>query len=125
MVDSRDDGNGRTLAEVTNGIVALQREYYGRGATTARTFMSGRYLVCFMEDIYTTGERTLIDAGEFDAVLHARATFQEIMRERFSEVVERETGRKVVGFLSQSTADPDASLEAFILADGDGDGAAD
>jgi uncharacterized protein YbcI len=120
MVDSRDDGNGRTLAEVTNGIVGLHREYYGRGATSARSFMSGRYLVCFMEDVYTVGERSLIDAGRFDAVQQARSTFQEIMRERFSAVVERETGRKVVGFLSQSTANPDASLEAFILADGDG-----
>jgi uncharacterized protein YbcI len=120
MVDSRDDGNGRTLAEVTNGIVGLHREYYGRGATSARSFMSGRYLVCFMEDVYTVGERSLIDAGRFDAVQQARSTFQEIMRERFSAVVERETGRKVVGFLSQSTANPDASLEAFILADGEG-----
>jgi uncharacterized protein YbcI len=45
----------------------------------------------------------------------ARNAFQETMEERFSKAVEKITGRRVVGFLSQVRADPDIATEIFIL----------
>jgi uncharacterized protein YbcI len=107
---------GKMTLGVTNAIVGLHREFYGRGATRGRTIIQEDYVVCFMEDIYTTGERTLIDAGRFEEVHRAREAFQATMEERFSRAVEEQTGRKVVGFLSQVRIDPDLSLEAFMLA---------
>jgi uncharacterized protein YbcI len=109
------EDHGRRLLEVTNAIVGLHREYYGRGATRARTIMQENYVVCFLEDIYTKAERTLIDAGKFDAVLQARHGFQDAMEPRFTEAVERLTGRRVTAFLSQVRANPDVSVEAFCL----------
>jgi uncharacterized protein YbcI len=115
MAEAKERGGGANLREVTDAIVGIHHEYYGRGATSGRTIMQGNYLVCFMHDIYTKAERTLIEAGKFDAVLQARHGFQDAMRVRFSEAVERLTDRKVVGFLSQVSTDPDISLEAFVL----------
>ena len=77
--------------------------------------MGADYVICFMEDIYTPVERTLIDAGRFPAVQETRSAFQETMRERFSAAVEELTGRTVIGFLSQVHVDPDLSVETFIL----------
>jgi len=115
---SGTDGSGergRLSAAISNAIVGLHREYYGRGATRARTVMGADYIICFMEDIYTPVERTLIDAGRFLAVQETRSAFQDTMREKFSDAVEELTGRNVVGFLSQVHVDPDLSVETFIL----------
>ncbi len=42
--------------------------------------------------------------------------FQNVMRERFEQVVEDATGRKVVGFMSGNQQEPDMICEVFILA---------
>ena len=115
---SGTDGSGergRLAAAISNAIVGLHREYYGRGATRARTVMGADYVICFLEDIYTPLERTLVDAGRFPAVQEMRSAFQDTMRERFSAAVEELTGRSVVGFLSQVHVDPDLAVETFIL----------
>ena len=89
-----------------------------RGASRARTVMGADYVICFLEDIYTPVERTLIEAGRFPAVQETRTAFQDTMRDRFSAEVERLVGRKVVGFLSQVHVDPDLAVETFILEPG-------
>jgi uncharacterized protein YbcI len=109
-----NDG-GRALLEVTNAIVGLHHEFYGRGATRGRTIMQENYLVCFMEGIYTKAERTLIDAGKFDAVHLSRNEFQDAMRPRFTAAIEELTGRRVFAFLSQVGIDPDVAAEIFWL----------
>jgi len=112
---------GKLAASISNAIVGLHREYYGRGATRARTVMGADYIICFLEEIYTPVERTLIDAGRFTAVQEMRGAFQDTMREKFSAAVEELAGRKVIGFLSQVHVDPDLAVETFILeASGDG-----
>jgi uncharacterized protein YbcI len=107
---------GKMLLGITNSIVGLHREFYGRGATRGRTIMQENYVVCFLEDIYTKAERTLIDAGRFEEVQRSRHAFQDTLEGRFSAAVEDQTGRTVVGFLSQVTKDPDFAVEAFVLA---------
>jgi uncharacterized protein YbcI len=100
---------------IANAIVKLHRDYYGRGAAFARTVMDRDYVVVFLHDIYTTVERTLIDAGHFDTVQQTRSMFQATMRESFSEVVERITGRRVVAFMSETHETPAIAAEIFVL----------
>jgi len=106
---------GKVLAAISNAIARIHREHYGRGAGRARTVMGDDYVICFLEDIYTPVERTLIDAGRFDAVQETRNAFQETMRSNFVAAVQQATGRKVVGFLSQVHVDPDVAVETFML----------
>ena len=110
-------GGAQTLA----GSLGIHRERFGRGARRARTVMGADYVICFLEDIYTPVERTLIDAGRFEAVQATRNAFQDTMRQTFSEAVEELTGREVIGFLSQVHVDPDLAVETFILKSADGD----
>jgi uncharacterized protein YbcI len=106
---------GKAAATISNAIAGLHRTHYGRGPTRTRTVLGSDYVICFLEDVYTTVERTLIDAGRFDTVRETRNAFQETMREAFSEAVENALGRKVIGFLSQVHVNPDLSIETFIL----------
>jgi len=106
---------GKMVAAVSNAISGLHRTHYGRGATRTRTLMDSDYVICFLEDIYTPVERTLINAGRFDTVRATRNAFQDTMRETFSVAVEEAVGRKVIGFLSQVHVQPDLSIETFIL----------
>jgi hypothetical protein len=48
-------------------------------------------------------------------VIQQRMDFQELMRERFSAVIESATGRQVVGFMSGNQQDPDIMCEVFVL----------
>ena len=106
---------GKMASAVSNAIAGLHRTHYGRGATRTRTVIESDYVICFLEDVYTPFERTLIDAGRFDTVRATRNAFQDTMREAFSEAVEQAVGRRVVGFLSQVHVAPDLSIETFIL----------
>jgi uncharacterized protein YbcI len=106
-------------AAISNAIVGIHRQHFGRGASRTRTVMGADYVICFLEDIYTPVERTLIDAGRFAAVQETRGAFQDTMRQTFTEAVEELTGREVVGFLSQVHVDPDLAVETFILKSGD------
>ena len=106
---------GRQSSAISNAITRLHRDHYGRGPTIARTIMQRDYVVCFLHDIYTPVERTLIDAGRQQAVRETRNIFQDAMGERFKEAVEAATGRKVIGFLSQVTFEPDIAAEVFVL----------
>jgi uncharacterized protein YbcI len=105
----------RHAAAVGNAITRLHRENYGRGATTTRTIMQRNFVVVFLEDIYTTVERTLIDAGREETVKVTRQEFQMTMGPAFSAAVEEITGRKVIQFMSQVSFDPDMAAEVFVL----------
>jgi uncharacterized protein YbcI len=109
---------GDELAEITNGIVGLFREYYGRGPTRAKSYMlEDRYVVTILRDTLTTVERTLAEQGHISMVREVRLTFQEAMAGSFKGVVEQALGRKVVSYHSQILVEPDVGFEFFLLDD--------
>jgi uncharacterized protein YbcI len=116
---------GRQAASISNAITRLHRDHYGRGATTARTIIQRNFVVCFLEDIYTPVERTLIEAGRPEAVRETRNIFQDAMGPKFREVVEEATGRSVIAFMSQVCFDPDMAAEVFVLEPEAGEAAPD
>jgi uncharacterized protein YbcI len=109
---------GDELAEITNGIVRLFSEYYGRGPTRAKTYLlEDRYVVTVLRDTMTTVERTLAQKGEADLVRRVRLTFQEAMAASFKGVVTEALGRKVEAYHSQILVEPDVGVEFFLLED--------
>src|SRR4051794_12367387 len=63
-MDERVNGagdRGKLAASISNAVVGIHRQYFGRGASRARTVMGADYVICFLEDIYTPVERTLIE----------------------------------------------------------------
>ena len=107
---------GEQLAAVTNAIVGLFREYYGRGPTKAKSYLlDDRILVCVLEETMTKVEKTLVENGHGDKVREVRLTFQEAMADEFEREVARHMGRHVIAYHSQLTLDPDIGFEFFVL----------
>ena len=101
---------------ISDGLVALLKEYYGRGPERTRTYVSDDLVVCLLRGGFTRVERTLLEGGHGDDVIRQRMAFQQVMRHRFEEVVEQATGRKVIGFMSGNQQNPDMICEIFVLA---------
>lgn len=112
-------GRGALVSQLSREIVQLHARLYGRGPTKARSYLHGDYAVCVLEEIFTTAERTLIDAGSGEHVRDTRKKFQDAVKAEFIEVVERITGRKVRVFLSQVDVEANLALEFFIFAEPD------
>ena len=111
------DGGARTA--ISDGIVALLKDYYGVGPTQAKTYYHDDIVVALMRGGFTRVERTLLAGGRTAAVIQQRMEFQEVMRDRFVAVVEAATGRRVVGFMSGNQQDPDMICEVFVLSPSD------
>jgi uncharacterized protein YbcI len=111
-----DAGDVRT--QISNGLVALLREYYGRGPERTRTYVSDDLVVCLLRGGFTRVEQTLLESGHGGDVIRQRMVFQDVMRHRFEEVVEKATGRKVIGFMSGNQQEPDMICEVFVLESG-------
>jgi uncharacterized protein YbcI len=102
-------------SNISNGIVGLLKEYYGKGPDKAKTYHHDDLVVVLLRGGFTPVEQTLLDAGRGEAVIQQRMAFQEVMRRRFSEIIEDQTGRRVVAFMSGSHQEPDVVAELFLL----------
>jgi uncharacterized protein YbcI len=111
--------SGDVRTAISDGLVALLKEYYGRGPEQAKTYVDDDLVVCLLRGGFTPVEQTLRQGGYTDEVIRQRMAFQEVMRERFEQVVEQATGRRVVGFMSGNQQDPDMICEVFVLAHND------
>ena len=96
-------------------MVALLKEFYGRGPTRAKTYYQDDLVVCVLRGGFSKVEETLLEGGRGDAVIKQRMEFQEVMRDRFTDVITSATGRPVIGFMSGNQQDPDLMCEVFIL----------
>ena len=113
---STDRAAGDIRTEISDGIVALLKEYYGRGPEQAKTYVDNDLVVCLLRGGFTRVEQTLLEAGHSDDVIRQRMVFQDVMRDRFNDVVTTATGRRVIGFMSGNQQDPDMLCEVFVLA---------
>jgi uncharacterized protein YbcI len=107
--------HGDVLTAISEGMVALLKDYYGRGPTQAKTYYQDDLVVCLLRGGFTRVEQTLLAGGRGLAVIQQRMEFQEVMRERFEAVIEHATGRPVLGFMSGNQQSPDMICEVFVL----------
>ena len=107
---------GEILTAVSDGLVALFKEFYGKGPTRAKTYYEDDLVVCLLRGGFTRVEETLRDAGRGHEVILQRMAFQDVMRDRFEAFIQQATGRHVVGFMSGNQQDPDMLCEIFVLA---------
>ncbi|MEO8687665.1 MAG: Na-translocating system protein MpsC family protein [Solirubrobacteraceae bacterium] len=97
-------------------MVALLKQFYGRGPTRTKTHHEGDLVVSLLRGGFSRVEQTRVEGGRGAPVIQQRMDFQDLMRKRFEEVIEDATGRRVIGFMSGNQQDPDSMCEVFILA---------
>ncbi|MCD6015664.1 MAG: hypothetical protein K0R88_1748 [Solirubrobacterales bacterium] len=115
-VQQRRNEHGAVLSAISNGMVALLKDYYGVGPTQAKTYYHDDLVVCVLRGGFTRVEQTLLDGDRGRAVIEQRMAFQEVMRQRFEAVVQQATQRPVIGFMSGNQQNPDMICEVFVLA---------
>jgi uncharacterized protein YbcI len=108
--------HGDVLSAISDGMVALLKEFYGHGPSRTKSYYADDLVVCVLRGGFSRVEQTLLAGGRGAAVIQQRIEFQELMRERFEEVIENATGRRVIGFMSGNQQHPDMMCEVFILA---------
>jgi uncharacterized protein YbcI len=115
MADGATPLGGQLLTELSNAMVALHREHFGRGSGAAKSFLFDDMALCILSDIYTPVEKTLVRAGKIQHVRETRLLHQLALEAEYKEPVERLTGRKVRAFISSVHFDPDLAIELFLL----------
>jgi uncharacterized protein YbcI len=108
-------GRGELRQQLSNAMVALFKQYSGRGPTDCRTYLEPDLVIVVLVGGYTAAERTLFEDGKWHDVRQARLAWQDSMEVRFIDTIERLTHRTVTAFLSANRQDPDLSVELFVL----------
>jgi uncharacterized protein YbcI len=113
---TEEERRGLLMVEISNAMVHLYKELFGRGPTKAKTNYAGPdLLVTTLENSLTRIERTMADAGEHERLRNLRMHFQYLGEPDFVETVERITGRKVRAFVSGMDTKRDVASELFYL----------
>jgi uncharacterized protein YbcI len=114
--------DGAMRSAISQAIVRIHAEHYGKGATQAKTYVWDNLVVTVLRDVLTVAERTLIGVDRAETVRDVRTTFQFSLEPTFREAVERVTGRRVHSFMSQVDPGNGLGVEVFVLEADDGGG---
>jgi uncharacterized protein YbcI len=126
MRGTQELSEGNRLQAVSNAMVKLHKEQFGRGPTNARSYFAGPdTLVCTLEDALLPAERTMVQMGEHHRVRESRMFLQVASQEQFVGAVEELVSRKVRAFASAIDPGPGVVFEIFSFEPDDthGDGA--
>ena len=107
---------GQLLAAISQRIVGMLREHYGRGPIKAKTYVLDDMIVVVLRGSgFIPLEQTIMASGEPERVLAMREDFQRAMAGRFQQVIEELTGRHVVAFVGRVNVEPDITMEVFFI----------
>src|SRR5215212_2816288 len=114
---TQEERHTSVLMELSNTMVRLYKEQFGRGPTKARTHWAGPdTVICVLEQTLTPAERNMVKMGEHQRVRDIRTFFQYATVREFCEPVEQITGRKVRAFQSSVDTEADGqAVEVFVL----------
>lgn len=114
---TQDEARTNALMEISNTMVRLYKDCFGRGPTKARTDWCGDNVVTVvLEDTLTAAERNLVKMGEHQRLRDTRMFFQYATVREYCEPIEQITGRKVRSFISGIDTEVDGlSVELFVL----------
>lgn len=111
-----DDLAAPASLEISNAMVQLYKQAFGRGPTKARTAFPGPDMVLvLLEDGFTAAERTLLALGEIDALRQPRLVVQEALEKRARSVVESVLGRQTLAFITSIDPRRELAINLFTL----------
>ena len=119
MSGTKQPSEGDRLQAVSNAMVKLHKEQFGRGPTNARSYFAGPdTLVCTLEDALLPAESTMVNMGEHQRVRESRMFLQVASEEQFVGAVEQLVSRKVRAFASAIDPRPGGRLRDLQLRTG-------
>ena len=104
------------LVEVSNAIVGLYKEAFGRGPIKARSQFAGPdTLLVTLEASLTVAERNLVAMGEHQRLREARVFLCYALEDQFRAIVEQALGRGTLAFVSGIDTHRDVTVNLFTL----------
>jgi uncharacterized protein YbcI len=117
LADRRPLSGDELLFAVTEATVVFRQRYDHRTPPSAKTRMLGDDLVAYvLGGVYTDVEKTMIELERAADVKDTRSASQNAVPHKFTDAVERLSGREVTAFISDSHVGPDVEIELFMLA---------
>ncbi len=110
-----DPGETEVAAAIADELLRVHLDSYGTGATNIDVQFGKDTVIAVIDVVLTPAERTLLDAGEVDAVKLTREAFQQAIAPTFLAIIEHATGRQVLSFISAMNIEPLYSIEFFRL----------
>src|SRR4051812_13502740 len=83
---------GELLVALSNRIVAIYKELYGKGPVKVRSWYLDDVVLCVLRGGLTRSETTFVEMGRGDRVALQRNTFHSAAEPVFKEAVEELTG---------------------------------
>jgi uncharacterized protein YbcI len=109
-------GTRSPLLEISNAMVRLYKEAFGRGPTKARAQFAGTdTLVVVLEQSMTVAERNLVAMGEHGRLRESRLFFQHALEDDFRAIIERILRRRTVAFAGGLDTRHDVAVAVFTL----------
>jgi uncharacterized protein YbcI len=106
---------GQMLADVSNAIVRIHKQFYGKGPVRARAHLSEDLLTVILEGGFTRSEQTLHDHGHEREVMSSRLAMQHSVESEFRTAIETIMYRSVRSFMSANDPANDLQAEIFVL----------
>jgi uncharacterized protein YbcI len=104
------------LLQISNAMVRLYKEAFGRGPTKARAhFIGSDTLIVVLEDSLTVMERKQLAIDRHARLREARLEIQDAMEHELRAAVEDVLGRRTLSFISGVDPRHDISIELFTL----------
>jgi uncharacterized protein YbcI len=104
------------LSAVSNALVRLHKDQFGRGPTTARSSFAGPdALMCVLEDALLPAELKMVEMGDAQRVRESRMAFQVATARDFVDAIEQIVGRRVRAFGSATDAAHNVIFENFVF----------
>jgi Na+-translocating membrane potential-generating system (MpsC) len=63
-IDDAQTDDGGVRAAISNVLVGLKKEFYGKGPDRVKTYLNDEYVFTVLEGGLTRNEQTMVEAGE-------------------------------------------------------------
>lgn len=104
------------MLELSNAIVRLYKDAFGRGPTKARAQFAGPdTLIVVLENSMTVAERNMVAMGEHERLREARLFFSQALEAELRGIVEQTLARRPVAFISGMDTRHDVAIEVFTF----------
>jgi uncharacterized protein YbcI len=125
-MQGRPEQAASPLTAISNAMVRLHKEQFGRGPSNVRSHFAGPdTLVCVLDDVLLPAERKLVEMGDHQRVRETRMAFQVATTEEFVNSIEEIVNRKVRAFSSGTDVIQNVVFENFAFEPDDAAGRSD
>lgn len=117
MTEAHETRQRSVLEQVSNAMVRLHKEQFGRGPTRSRSYFAGPdMVVCVLREALLPADLRMVALGQQERVRDSRSSFQAATEAEFVAAVEEILSREVVAFASGVDPNHDYVFENFCLA---------